>query len=387
VTSRSTKVQTVTVKFLIYEGSALPTHGTLLDTKSISFSLSPGQTYNASVGHTTTAGTIDRRDVGVQIMVNSNVVAEDEWDDVFYVTAGGGEEIVFDLSQPTATPSQVSPGATVTITCPVTSRSAKVKTVTAKFLIYEGSALPTHGTLLDTKSVSFSISPGQTYNASVSHTAGAGTIDRRDVGVQIILNSNVVAEDEWDDVFYVTSGGGMASLNASYSNGVVSYSFLGFQPNATMTLTVVETGGYVTKTANSNGAGNGTFNDNDPAGTYTLRATDSYGHSATATFTIAAVGISFKVSIWGVPSDFGSYSYWWAYYLDPGIDDFVSCGKWYKSSEKIPFSNVQPGGYLAVFLSKDSTGSVVSGQYTSPTLQAVNGGSYTYDVQTGVIYG
>jgi hypothetical protein len=96
-----------------------------------------------------------------------------------------------------------------------------------------------------------------------------------------------------------------------------------------------------------------------------------------------AAGISFQVAIWGVP-DFGSYQYWWAYYWDPGIGDFVSCGKWYNSYDKIPFSNVQPGGYLAVYLMRDST---VSPQYTSPTFQAVNGGSYTYDVQTGVIYG
>ena len=97
----------------------------------------------------------------------------------------------------------------------------------------------------------------------------------------------------------------------------------------------------------------------------------------------APAGIGFQVSIWGVPA-FGSYQKWWAYYWDPGIGDFVSCGKWYNSYDKIAFSNVQPGGYLAVFLMRDST---VSSQYTSPTFQAVNGGSYTYDVQLGKIYG
>jgi len=93
----------------------------------------------------------------------------------------------------------------------------------------------------------------------------------------------------------------------------------------------------------------------------------------------APAGIGFQVSIWGVP-DFGSYQQWWAYYWDPGIGDFVSCGKWYSSSSKIPFSNVQPGGYLAVFLKRNST---VSSQYTSPTFQAVDGGIYQYDVQLG----
>jgi hypothetical protein len=97
----------------------------------------------------------------------------------------------------------------------------------------------------------------------------------------------------------------------------------------------------------------------------------------------APAGIGFQVSIWGIP-DFGSYQKWWAYYWDPGIGDFVNCGQWYSSSSKITFSNVQPGEFLAVFLMRDST---VSSQYTSPTFQAANGGSYTYDVQMGAIYG
>jgi len=100
------------------------------------------------------------------------------------------------------------------------------------------------------------------------------------------------------------------------------------------------------------------------------------------TVNLAPAGISFQIGIWGVP-DFGSYQKWWAYYWDPGINDFVDCGKWYYSYQKISFSNVQSGGYLAVFLMRNST---VSSQYTSPTFEAVDGGSYTYDVQTGRIY-
>jgi len=99
----------------------------------------------------------------------------------------------------------------------------------------------------------------------------------------------------------------------------------------------------------------------------------------TCLYVQAPVGIGFQVSIWGVP-DFGSYQKWWAYYWDPGINDFVSCGKWYYSYQKISFSNVQSGGYFAVFLMRNST---VSPQYTSPTFQAVDGGVYQYDVQLG----
>lgn len=92
------------------------------------------------------------------------------------------------------------------------------------------------------------------------------------------------------------------------------------------------------------------------------------------------VGISFQISIWGIPPDFGDYDKWCCYYWDPGINDFVGDGKWYYPYQKIGFSNVKSGGYLAVFLMRNST---VSSQYTSPTFDAVDGGVYQYDVQLG----
>jgi archaellum component FlaF (FlaF/FlaG flagellin family) len=424
VTSRSTKVQSVTAKFLIYEGSIYAGHGSLLDTKSVSFSISPGQTYNASVSHTSIAGTIDRRDVEVEIYVGGELVKESEWDDIFYVTAA--EVIDFDLSTPTASPSQVDPGATVTITCPVTSRSTKVQSVTAKFLIYEGSIYAGHGSLLDTKSVSFSISPGQTYNASVSHTSVAGTIDRRDVSVQIILSGQVVAEDEWDDVFYVkaiitppkadirnlafepTKGtykiGDYVPFSLSYeyrgkaqsgqlvlSVGTGVYpTFFTTQEYNPMAVSFPEAMDWVSKSLS--GSRFVLTSALEPGKTYNTRAKLETLEDLTeetdtdwSVITIASVevGVNFQVAIWGVP-DFGTYQKWCCYYWDPGIGDFVGDRKWYNSYDKISFNNVQPGGYLAVFLMRDST---VSSQYTSPIFSPVSGGSYTYDVQMGVIYG
>jgi len=425
VTSKCTKSQTVTAKVYIYEGSIYAGHGTLIATKtSPAFTIAPGQTYEVIVNHIAIAGTIDRRDVGVQIILNGQVAAEDEWDDVFYVTTA--EVIAFDLSNPTATPSQVSPGATVTITCPVTSRCSKNQSVTAKFLIYEGSALTTHGSLLDTKSVSFSISPGQTYNATVSHTAVAGTIDRRDVGVQIILNSQVATEDEWDDVYYVTAVvtppkadirnlafiatkgtykiGDYVPFSLSYeykgkaqsgrlvlSLGTGVYpSFFTTQDYSPMAVNFEQAMDWVTKTLSGY-----TFVLTaalQPGQTYNTRAKLETLEDLTEetdtdwgviTISAAQVGVSFQVAVWGVPA-FGSYQKWCCYYWDPGISDFVGDAIWHNSSDKISFNNVQPGGYLAVFLMRDST---VSSQYTSPKFQAVSGGSYTYDVQMGVIYG
>jgi len=94
--------------------------------------------------------------------------------------------------------------------------------------------------------------------------------------------------------------------------------------------------------------------------------------------TVTKVTVSFKMTIWGIPSDFGSYDYWSCYYYDPGIGGFVSDYKWYSPSSKISFSNVKSGGYLAVILAR---GSVASDYYYSPSFTAVDGGIYQYDLQ------
>lgn len=116
------------------------------------------------------------------------------------------EEIVdFELARPMVSPAEVTPGTAITITCPVTSRCSTPQTATVKVIIYEGSILPGHGAIIATKtSPSFSISPGETYNVIVHHTAVAGTIDRRDIEVEIYVAGKLVKQSEWDDVYYVS---------------------------------------------------------------------------------------------------------------------------------------------------------------------------------------
>ncbi|MBA7566119.1 hypothetical protein ES708_07806 [subsurface metagenome] len=81
-----------------------------------------------------------------------------------------------------------------------------MQTATAKVIIYEGSILPGHGSVIATKTAPpFSISPGQTYNVIVHHTAIAGTIDRRDVEVEVYIAGNLIKQSEWDDIYYVTA--------------------------------------------------------------------------------------------------------------------------------------------------------------------------------------
>ena len=420
VKSTGTKAADATAKVIIYEGSLGPGHGTKIkDYDSGVFHLNPGETKNVIVHHTTVAGTIDRRDVEVEIYVGGTLVKESEWDDVFYVTIA--EVIAFDLARPTASPSQVAPGATVTITCPVTSKCTKSQSVTAKVLIYEGSIYTGHGALLATKTVSFSISPGQTYNATIPDTAVAGTIDRRDVEVGIYVAGNLVKESEWDDVYYVetvvtppkadiqnlafiaTKGtykiGDYVPFSLSYeykgkaqsgrlvlSLGTgVSPAFFTVQTYSPMSVAFLEAMDWVYKSLS------GTFVLTaalEPGKTYNTRAkletledlTDETDTDwSVITISTVPVGVSFQVSVWGVPA-FGSYQKWCCYYWDPGISNFVGDGKWYNSYDNIAFSNVKTGGYLAVFLKRDST---VSSQYTSPTFQAVSGGVYQYDVQLG----
>ena len=216
------------------------------------------------------------------------------------------EEVVvaFSLSRPTAYPYRTPPGP-VLITCPVTSQSTKSVTAQVKVIVYEGSFWGEPGTELwaDTKTVTFA--PGETKNIQFIRTSIVGTINRRDVGVEVRVGGQLIVQEDWDDVYYVEEA--------------------------------------------------------------------------------PPVGISFQMGIWGAPNDFPSYDYWMCWYWDNGIGGYVSDEQWYRPYQKIQFTNIKSGdnGYVGVFLRKNST---VSPQYTSPRFDAVDGGSFTYDVGINHIY-
>ncbi len=124
--------------------------------------------------------------------------------DVIEVGEAPPEEIIdFSLSEPTAYPYRAPPGP-VLITCPVASQSTQSVTAQVKCLVYEGSIFPGHGTKLweDTKSVTFA--PGETKDIQFMRTSIVGTIDRRDVEVEVRVGGQLIVEEEWDDVYYVT---------------------------------------------------------------------------------------------------------------------------------------------------------------------------------------
>jgi len=101
-----------------------------------------------------------------------------------------------------------APNTNIQITCPITSHSTGSARVKVKLLIYEGSVLSTHGTKLkEYTSAEKTISPGASASFVFSHTTIEGTIDRRDVGVEVQYwnGSTWVADgsNEWDDLYYV----------------------------------------------------------------------------------------------------------------------------------------------------------------------------------------
>ena len=121
-----------------------------------------------------------------------------------WYTPPAEEVLEFELVKPVVTPEEIYPGTKIALTCPVTSSCSNPQTATVKIIIYEGSILPGHGTKITTKtSAPFSISPGESYNVIFHHTAIAGTIDRRDVEIEVYVSVKLVKQSEWDDVYYV----------------------------------------------------------------------------------------------------------------------------------------------------------------------------------------
>ena len=188
----------------IYQGLLPDSGDKIKEYDSDVFHIEPDESQDVIIHHTTVEGTIDRRDVEVEIYIDTQLVKESEWDDVYYVGRPPEEVIDFDLTKPTVTPAEITPGMAITITCPVTSACTEEQTATATVKIYEGSILPGHGALIRTyTSPPFIISPGGSYDVIISHTAVAGTIDRRDAEVEVYIAGRLVKESEWDDVYYV----------------------------------------------------------------------------------------------------------------------------------------------------------------------------------------
>jgi len=100
------------------------------------------------------------------------------------------------------------PGTNIIVSVPITNKSTVSVRTKVKVYIYEGSLLPGHGTLLATKtSDEYTIPVNGNYTFSVTHTTVQGTIDRRDIGVEVqYWDGSKWATGktaEFDDVYFV----------------------------------------------------------------------------------------------------------------------------------------------------------------------------------------
>ena len=103
----------------------------------------------------------------------------------------------------------VDPGTSIKLRARIRNRSTKNGNycsllVQVNFYVYEGSFFPGHGTLLRSLTVQTTLPANTTADVTTSSFVTVpGTIDRRDVGVDVLYKGNKIASQEWDDVYYV----------------------------------------------------------------------------------------------------------------------------------------------------------------------------------------
>ena len=125
------------------------------------------------------------------------------------VTPSVSIEKVIPIMSPGEYGGSVSPGHSIKLQTSIKNNSTKngVNTslpVTVKFLVYEGSFWFAHGALLRTLEITSTLAAGATATiTSPNFITIAGTIDRRDVGIEVWYEGRRIASREWDDVYYV----------------------------------------------------------------------------------------------------------------------------------------------------------------------------------------
>lgn len=312
----------------------------------------------------------------------------------------------FQFGQPVADPHDVSAGSVVTITCPVISTCDQTQTVVVKCSIYEGGRLWIAGALLMTiSSPSTQIAPGESKDFIFKYTATTVTsgISKRDVSVDVYIGADKVAGHQFDGVFYVTKAVPPGWFPADTECARATFSVLVKEPTAPP--------GWFPANAECARA---TFNvlvkePTAPPGWF-----PAYAECARASFSILVkeptappgwfpantecARANFSITIAGTPTAFdffviptgqdelfpgakdAMYYYW-----DPGQNKFIGDGKWYPLTGYGKITGAtQPGGYMAIFLRRDTE---VSPQYSSQTFNPVSGGYYLVFLKDGYVYG
>lgn len=150
------------------------------------------------------------------------------------------------------------------------------------------------------KSITIKVSGGGYFTATANASgAGAYTIAFGDAPGNYTLVATgadgITASVDFVVTGTTTGGGTTTTVTPSLSitNSPVTqgksliFNFKGFKAGASVTISVAG-GGSFTATADASGAGTYSFVCNDAAGSHTLIASDAYGHSASASFTVVA---------------------------------------------------------------------------------------------------
>ncbi|MBA7695512.1 hypothetical protein ES703_104140 [subsurface metagenome] len=382
VTSASTEEQDIRVKCIIYEGSALPGHGAKLAEKlSAVTRIMPGETKAFDFTHRTVVGTIDRRDVEVGVYIDAQLVKASEWDDVYYVGRPPEETIDFELTRPSVTPTEIAPGTDITIRCPIKSLCADPQTIMARVTIYEGSIWPGHGAVITAyDTIDFQISPRESYNADIRHTAVAGTIDRRDVEVQIYIGGQPVKQSEWDDVYYVITPEKEFTLSISispYVGGTISKfpDKVRYPSGEYVTLTAHPSPGYEFDHWSGDASGYGTM------ATVIMDRNKSVVANFKAAVPPPTQRVSFTIKGDGFPF---LTNYWKLYHYDLEGNvwqDYIL----HNPGDIIAVRDVQSAGRLSCHCCSAVTGEWTE-QFYSVEFAAIDGEDYKYDIAGGIVY-
>ena len=109
----------------------------------------------------------------------------------------------FMIQRPVPSKTQAVPWENISLIVPITSKLSSTVSAFIKIIIYEGSIWPGHGTKIVDYSGWLTFAPYQTHNVFTWHLTVEGTIDRRDVGVEVYVNNILNTSAEFDDVFFV----------------------------------------------------------------------------------------------------------------------------------------------------------------------------------------
>ena len=112
--------------------------------------------------------------------------------------------MILSLGSPQFMPFEFGGGADIAITVPVTCSGEACEAV-INLYIYEGSWGVSHGSVLATYSQDVPFQEGEQKEITFVHICLPTSQGRRDVGLEIVVEGEIVFSGEWDDVYHVAT--------------------------------------------------------------------------------------------------------------------------------------------------------------------------------------